>query len=81
MVGQIPFQPFYVVQWASDDVIKMEAGSGAGYVRLAVYELVLHSQTAFARRERLYAAGCPVTRLWNAIPPQACQTRSQQHPN
>ena len=32
-VAQPPFQPFYVAQWAgsADDVIKMEAGSGAGY--------------------------------------------------
>ena len=32
-LAQTPIQPFYVAQWA-DDVIKMEAGSGAGYVRL-----------------------------------------------
>ena len=29
---------------------------------LGAYELVSRNQTAFARRERLYAAGCPVTR-------------------
>ena len=29
---------------------------------LAAYELVSRNQTAFARRERLYPAGCPVTR-------------------
>ena len=29
--------------------------------------LVSRSQTAFARRERLCAAGCPVARVWTAI--------------
>ena len=47
--------------------VNLRIPSAMLFQAVTAYELVSRSQNAFTRRERLYAAGCPVTRVWSGI--------------
>ena len=47
--------------------VNLRIPSAMLFQAVTVYELVSRSQNAFTRRERLYAAGCLVTRVWSGI--------------
>ena len=45
-IAQTSFQPFCMVQWVNDNVIKMEAANGAGCVRLVCSTSLHHHPAA-----------------------------------